>query len=235
MLKPGTDYVITEKLTVCEATADVVLDGAAVAIGGFHTLCADVGDIQDHPLSGYKAGDPLPTSLWNLHHRAKCGNNAGMVYDQTRDLWIDIYLFADLKRNIRHETLEKLALEAKKRLPTHEEFSSLAEGSNDQTNIKGSKYDPIAGGHVDTLGRRMISNIGCEDCAGLLWQWLSSVDPADPEYTLLAGGSWAYAASCGSRCRAASHSRWYTYSFCGARFVAEPLYPRTRRNKTNKR
>jgi hypothetical protein len=240
MLKPGTDYVITEKLTVCEVTADVVLDGSAVAIGGFHTLCDDVGDIQDHPLRGYKAGDPLPTSLWNLNHRAKCGNNAGLVYDPTMDLWVDIYLFASQGRKILHEKLDdyqKLALQASKRLPTHEEFSSLAAGSNDLTNIKGSKYDAISGGHVDTLGRRMISNIGCEDCAGLVWQWLSSVDPADSAYTLFAGGSWSIGASSGSRSRYAGLARSYAYADIGARFVAEPLYPRTRRTskKTKKR
>jgi hypothetical protein len=231
-LEPGQDYIITEKLTLTVASSDFN------AIGGFHTLCADVGDIQDHPLRGYIAGDPLPTSLWNLNHRAKCGNNAGMVYDQTRDLWIDIYLFSSPDRKIRHEPFfdyVTLAQEQGKRLPTHGEFSSLAEGSNELTNIRGSKYDVNTGGHVDTLERRMISDIGCEDCAGLVYQWLSSVDPADSKYQLLAGGLWTDAASAGSRCRFADSSRWSTATNAGARFVSEPLHPRNRRTAPTKR
>ena len=183
-LKPGQDYIITEKLELTVASSDFN------AIGGFHTLCADVGSIPGHPLSGYKSGDPLPGSLWNLNHRAKCKSNAGMVYDRVRDLWADIYLFHSLDRKIRHEKLSdyiKIGVECGKRLPTHEEFSSLAEGSNEMTNIRSRGYTPSPGGHVDTLGRRMISDIGCEDCAGLVWQWLSSVDPSNHDYTLLAG------------------------------------------------
>ncbi|WP_375655085.1 hypothetical protein [Bartonella sp. AA83SXKL] len=32
-------------------------------ISGFHTLCADVGEIEGHLLSGYQAGDVLPNSV----------------------------------------------------------------------------------------------------------------------------------------------------------------------------
>jgi len=225
-LLPGQDYIITKKLKLTIASSDFN------AIGGFHALCADVGDIPGHPLSGYKAGDPLPGSLWNLNHRAKCKSNGGMVYDRVRDLWVDIYLFSSPDRKIRHEMLEdyiKVGMECGKRLPTHEEFSSLAEGSNEMTNIGGSKYTPDTGWHVDTLGRRMISDIGCEDCAGLVWQWLSSVDPTNPSFRLVAGGPWSFAAYAGSRCRGARAYRWDTFTSLGARFVAEPLFPRERR------
>ena len=222
-LKPGRDYVIGSDLYLKDVTE---VDAAFSTIGGFHTLCADVGDIPGHPLSGYKAGDPLPGSLWNLNHRAKCESNAGMVYDRTRDLWVDIYLFSSPDRKIRHESFGnyvKLAQEQGRRLPTHEEFSSLAEGSNEMTNIQGSKYYDMTGGHIDTLSRRMISDIGCEDCAGLVWQWLSSADPSDPKYHLIAGGFWDNAANCGSRCRDAYNYRWNTSTHIGARFVAEPF------------
>jgi hypothetical protein len=219
-LQPGKDYIITDKLKLTIDSSDFN------AIGGFHTLCADVGDIPGHPLSGYKAGDPLPMSLWNLNHRAKCESNTGMVYDPKTDLWVDIYLFSSRGRKIRQEALDdyiKMGIRHGKRLPTHEEFSSLAEGSNELTNIQNSNYAPIAGGHVDTLGRRMISNIGCEDCAGLVWQWLSSVDPANSDYTLVAGGGWFSATNCGSRCRDAAYYRWNMSASHGARFVAEPV------------
>ncbi len=231
-LLPGQDYIITENLTL--KVEDSKDQGA---IGGFHTLCADVGNIPGHPLSGFYAGDPIPYSLWNQHHRAGCKSNAGMVYDDVRDLWVDIYLFSSANRNIIHETLENykdIGMRCGKRLPTHEEFSSLAEGSNELTNIRGSKYTPISGGNIDTQGRRMISNIGCEDCAGLIWQYLLSLDPADPEYTLFAGGYWNDAANAGSRCRNANNYRWTAYTSLGARFVAEPLFPRERRIQENK-
>ncbi|MCX5818434.1 MAG: hypothetical protein NT047_00750 [Deltaproteobacteria bacterium] len=229
MLKPGTDYVIGSDSLLKDARE---VDPAFSVVGGFHTLCADAGKIPGHPLSGYREGDPLPCSLWNLNHRAKCGNNAGMVYDRVRDLWVDIYLHSDPDRKIISESLdnyETIANKIGKRLPTHEEFSSLAEGSNELTNIAGSKFHPISGGHKDTLGQRMISDIGCEDCAGLVWQWLKTNDPSDESCRLIAGGGWNSAAICGSRCRAAYYYRWGATTSIGARFVSEPLNPRERR------
>lgn len=221
-LEPGRDYIITEDKTLLP----LLRESDHVAIGGFHTLCADV-EIPRHPLSGYRAGDPLPSSLWNLAHRAKCGNNAGMVYDRKRDIWVDIYLYSDPASGIISKSLgdyEKIAIELGKRLPKHKEFSSLAKGSNEMTNIEGSKFYPLAGGHKDTQGRRMISNIGCEDCAGLVWQWLQTKDRDDETRRLIAGGPWANATSCGSRYRFAYSDRVHAYSYFSARFVSEPLY-----------
>jgi hypothetical protein len=155
-----------------------------------------------------------------------------MVYDAALDLWVDIYLLSSPDRQIRHESFDGYVISGTKigkRLPTHDEFSSLAKGSNDLTNINESKYDPITGGHTDTLSRRMISDIGCEDCAGLVWQWLSSLDPANLDYRLIAGGDWGLAANAGSRCRYAGCYRWLTGTPLGARFVSEPLHPRKRR------
>jgi hypothetical protein len=48
---------------------------------GFHTLCANVGTIAGHTLTGYVANDVLPASIWDLRHRALNGNNEGLVYD----------------------------------------------------------------------------------------------------------------------------------------------------------
>ena len=202
-----------------------------IAIAGFHTLCVDVGEISGHCLSGYRAGDPLPSSFWNLHHRAKCGNNAGMVYDQRCDLWVDIYLYSASDKEIIHlslEEYEEIATKIGKRLPNSKEFDSLAAGSNEYTNIRGSKYHSISGGHIDTRGRRMISGIGCEDCAGLGWQWLKSNGPFDKNTGLLAGGCWDGGSSCGSRDRYANYSRWSPNLGVGARFVSAPLVPRSK-------
>jgi hypothetical protein len=59
-----------------------------------------------------------------------------------------------------------------KRLLTDTEFTSAATGSNEETNITGGADPGTTSGHVDTAGRRMISNIGCEDCCGVVVQWL---------------------------------------------------------------
>lgn len=59
-------------------------------IGGFHCLCADVGTITDHPLSGYVAGDILPCSIWDLNHRP-IGEPEGYAYDEGTDMWYSIY------------------------------------------------------------------------------------------------------------------------------------------------
>jgi hypothetical protein len=59
----------------------------------------------------------------------------------------------------------------KKRLSTDHEFQHFALGSNEETIIYEEEYPEYTGGHIDTDERRMISNIGCEDCVGALYQW----------------------------------------------------------------
>ena len=156
-------------------------------IGGVHCLCADVGTISGHTLSGYVAGDILPTSIWDLRHRAK-SDNAGMVYVPHTDLWWDIYLasFSGALQSVFGGTTADGASATKfhgekfneefskvlKRLPYRDEFVVAAWGSNEQTVIKGAADAGTTGGHVDTAGRRMISNWGLEDCCGFLWQWV---------------------------------------------------------------
>ena len=83
----------------------------------------------------------------------------------------------------------------------------------------------------------MISMWGAEDMCGLLWQWLeeyvgnasadwhiedgSSAAPFGKQYwnvyQLLAGGSWAYGAGCGSRCRDADYVRSGVHARIGGR------------------
>jgi len=152
-------------------------------IGGFHTLCVSVGTIAGHPLSDYVANDILPASIWDLKHRPVCSPE-GMVYDEKINKWVDIYLASGTgastasvyggtitdNRNWMDFVDDGHAVQ--KRLPTDEEFQSLAAGSNEETNIAGSADPVTTGGHSDTAGRRMISSIGCEDCAGAMWQWL---------------------------------------------------------------
>lgn len=233
-------------------------------IGGFHTLCANVGTISGHTLTGYLANDILPASIWDLRHRAANGNNEGLVYDARIHKWIMIYLASGTGASTASAYLGTISDNRDwmdfvddghaigMRLPTDHEFQSLAAGSNEETNIVGDADPGTTGGHLDTASQRMISDIGCEDCAGVLYQWLETnaarlddgtagnwynlAGAKGSFYTygtnlfgntqLLAGGHWYSGAFCGSRCRSAYYFRWATYSTIGARFLAEPLLGR---------
>jgi hypothetical protein len=152
-------------------------------MGGFHTLCVSVGVIAGHTLTGYVANDILPASVWDLKHRPR-SNPEGMVFSEAISKWVDIYLAsgtgastASVYNGTISDTRTWLDFiddggAVKKRLLDDIEFQLVAAGSNEQTNITSSADPVTTGGHVDTAARRMISNIGCEDCAGAMWQWL---------------------------------------------------------------
>ena len=156
-------------------------------IGGFHCLCKDVGIIEGHALSGYVAGDILPATRWDLEHRPK-GSPEGFAYEELTDCWIAIYLpswdgtklvsvyngvIADgsSAKKWHGEAFYEQFVKQGMRLVWRHEFQMGAKGSNEQTDIQGSSDPNTTGGHVDTAGRRMISNIGLEDCCGVLWQF----------------------------------------------------------------
>jgi hypothetical protein len=180
-----------------------------------------------------------------------------MVYDSGINKWVDIYLISGTgvsTTSVKGGTISDIrdwmdfvddVHAVKKRLLTDEEFQSIAAGSNEETNISGSADPATTGGHVDTASRRMISNIGCEDCAGVMWQWLLDQSyRADGttwawydlpgakgsiyrqgtygDVKLLAGGNWYSAAYAGSRARYAHHYRWITITIIGGRCLAEP-------------
>lgn len=229
-------------------------------IGGFHTLCTNVGTIASHDLTGYLANNILPKSIWDLTHRP-ISAPAGMVYDEGSDIWVDIYLAsgtgastASVNGGTISDTRDWMDFvddghAVKKQLLTDEQFQSIADGSNEETNILGSADPVTTGGHSDTASRRMISNIGCEDCAGALYQWLQTPSARLDDGTaagwynlagakgsfytygtnkygntqLRAGGDWAYGANCGSRCRSAGDFRWNASTDVGGRFGAKPL------------
>ena len=259
---PTTD---TEPVTICSANATYPSGYTAAnsrKVGGFHCLCVAAGTIAGHPLSDYAQGDILSASIWDLNHRP-ISAPAGMIYNEDINLWVDIYLASGTgasttsangavitdTRNWMDFVDDGHAV--KKRLLSDEEFQSIAAGSNEETNIAGSADPGTTGGHSDTTPRRMISNIGGEDCCGGLYQWLRDQswradalpDTGDPAWAwydlpgakgslykqgthgdvkLRAGGGWNNAAFCGSRYRDASGSRWHTYSDVGARFGAKP-------------
>ena len=192
-LAAGTDYYIyacTDGTTLsfkvsANSTVPTGFDAAhSRKIGGFHTLCVAVGAIGGHTLTNYAVKDILPQSIWDLKHRAKSLINVGLVYDSAIQKWVDIYLQSGTgtgttsvnggtitdTRNWMDHVDDGNAVG--KRLLRDGEFQSIAAGSNKETNIAGSGDPGTTGGHSDTAGRRMISNIGCEDCCGALQQWL---------------------------------------------------------------
>lgn len=230
-------------------------------IGGFHCLCADVGTISGHTLSGYVAGDILPASVWDLIHRPRCSPEA-MVYCDKVDFWVDIYLNSwdgnklvsvykgvtadgtSTKKFHGELFVDELA-KLNKRLPPRRVFQAIMKGSNERTNVKGSTDVNTTGGNVDTAGRRMISNYGCEDGCGFLWQWSdelgfaggsewtdsvynSSVDSErigqtyGTLYRALLGGRWDHGGSCGSRSVDCDISSARVYAYCGGRGACEP-------------
>lgn len=230
-------------------------------IGGFHCLCKDVGVIEGHTLSGYVAGDILPATRWDLEHRPK-GNPEGFAYEELTDCWIAIYLpswdgtklvsvyngvIADgssTKKWHGEAFYEQFAKQGM-RLVWRHEFQMGAKGSNEQTSIQGSSDPNTTGGHVDTAGRRMISNIGLEDCCGVLWQfsmdlgfaggsgWTNSVYNSSVDdrsygqtygtlYRLLLGSSWSHGANCGSRSAICSDSSAAVYVDGSSRGASEP-------------
>lgn len=230
-------------------------------IGGFHCLCKDVGVIEGHTLSGYVAGDILPATRWDLEHRPK-GNPEGFAYEELTDCWIAIYLpswdgtklvsvyngvIADgssTKKWHGEAFYEQFAKQGM-RLVWRHEFQMGAKGSNEQTSIQGSSDPNTTGGHVDTAGRRMISNIGLEDCCGVLWQfsmdlgfaggsgWTNSVYNSSVDdrsygqtygtlYRLLLGSYWNDGANCGSRSANCADSSAYVDVFSSSRGASEP-------------
>lgn len=212
--RAGKDFYIYACEPSSGITPDLILSASSTypdgytadnsrKIGGFHCLCEDVGTITGHDLSDYVQGDILPASVWDLNHRP-ISDPEGMVWDEKSNLWWDIYLasWSSGLQSVYDATIvdggsdpelhwynfaEEFA-EVKKRLPFQHEFMSAALGSPQETNISGSADPGTTGGHEDTAGRRIISNIGCEDMTGVLWQW-----GADGGATNDVGSSWSVA------------------------------------------
>jgi hypothetical protein len=177
-------------------------------IGGFHTLCADVGsgityvyggETKDHPLNGYVAADILPYSVWCLNHRP-FSEPEGMVYIPTLDFWCDIYLQSGsgvntksayqgaITRSRQYVDFVEDQFCVKKELLDDGEFAAAMLGSNEQTNVSGGNEAGAtsggSGGRKDTAQRRMISAYGVEEGCGSLWQWLRTTTAGGVDGTM---------------------------------------------------
>ena len=160
-------------------------------IGGFHCLCAAIGNISGHSLSGYAAGDIIPSSVWDLYWRAT-SQNEGMSYDDGVGFWVDIYLpswdgnklvsvyggvIVDgySAKAMHGELFVEEAGRVGKFLIDRAEFMVITRGTPQKTNISGSADPNTTGGHVDTNGVRIVSNSGIEDLCGVMWQWTRDI------------------------------------------------------------
>jgi len=158
-------------------------------IAGFHCLGVACGTnvAVAHSLRGYAQGDILPLSVWNLHFKSQAiSGNVGQVYNTETGKWAGIYPVSGSTSaptivyggTILVSTDWNNAVDAGKVLgmflPSDHGFQSQAAGSNEQTVISGAAMPSPATtiGYVDSAGTRMISNIGCELCCGLVWSWL---------------------------------------------------------------
>jgi hypothetical protein len=260
MCQPVSGTVPVVKISANSTVPSGYSASTSRKVGGFHCLCVAVGTISGHTLTGYLAGDVLPLSVWDLKFRAESGNE-GMVYASGISAWVDIYLISGTgvstasvngatisDTRSQYAFVDDCALVNKRLLFDHE-FTYIATGSNEATNITASADPVTTTGHSDTAGRRMISNIGCEDCAGALWQWLNDsltpVQGADYAtgvafgwkdvtgtrgqvnsqgtygfYKLIAGGGWTFGAKCGSRARILSTWAWFANADIGSRALS---------------
>jgi len=267
---PSSGYVPDIKISVNSTNPTGYTTSTSRKIGGFHCVPANMTslpgghDFISHVQGDIHCGDGRSGSIWDLLHRPKgIAAPEGMTWCEEANVWVMIYLIsgtgvstASVNGGTISDTRDWMDFvddlgSIGCRMPTDREFQLFAAGSNEETNITGSADPGTTGHHLDTAGRSMISNCGCLDCCGVVYQWLSdqsfrvdgltdpTVDPAWEWYNLPgakgslykqgtygdvklpAGGSWSNGPSCGSRCRNASRYRWYASSAIGARAVVE--------------
>ena len=212
--------------------------GTCRKIGGFHCLCADVGTITNHSLTGFLAGDILPMSIWDQVNRPTCSPE-GMVRHPLLPWWCDIYLqsgtgkdsgsfFGENFTATRNwmDFTDDLAAVGKQML-SDQLFATFASGSNEKTNIVGSANPVTGGGHVDTANRRMVSDVGVEDACGVIYQWIDEQrgqirglpdtgDPAFAYYTLPGNKGSMYIQGNNDVALLAS-GLWNSGAYCGSR------------------
>ena len=247
-------------------------------IGGFHGLCATVGTATQsyggnftadaHPYYNYTVGNVLKTSVWDKFKHRPIAEPEGMVYCEELGIWVDIYAASHAiaptagvpSDSIQSKfntgiTVSRSQMDfqddfvrLKKRLPSDQEFSALAFGTAEESDLNG--VSPVAtgsGGHTATRGNlvRMISYCGAEGCAGAGWQWLETstvYSNAGTDgwqnystkgswysagnmalYVLFAGGSWLNSSEAGSRSRHSHVLRSLVRGDGGARGVSDSM------------
>ena len=129
-------------------------------------------------------------SIWTHKHRPKCAPE-GMLY-LSGGVWVDIYLSSDdgaggllsvfnalpvsgLESLSWYAAVSRLAMAGKRPL-SYNEFVQAAAGSPSGTS-SGNQNAWSSASERATTGfvTNAVSSIGCRDCVGNLWEWLSDV------------------------------------------------------------
>ncbi len=230
--------------------------------GAGDVLPASIWDLQHRPIGepegyAYDDGTDMWYSIYGLSWTGTWGSAtatmAGRAADDTLKLvskynaeWAD----GASSEKWHCWKFEQILARQKQRLPYQREFVAASLGSNQGTNIYGSADPVTTGGHKDTGNRRMISNIGLEDCCGDHWQWGADVGSATHAsstyadafdandkyaggqvygtvYRPVFGGAWGSAARCGSRASGWGGGALALGAGVGARGASEPLRKRS--------
>lgn len=199
-------------------------------IGGFHTECVNVGDIADHPLSGWLAGDIIPSSVWTLWHKPAIASPSGMYYHKKLDGWRPIYVQSGTMENTTFEynatvtrsrsgwdhevDLGLVGLE----FPTSTQFTIASLGVQPLKAVMGKAESSCtkAGGWQDETGRRMVTNEGEESTCGGLWEILR-------DFSASGGSGWNTSGAntltsprqYGTVYRLMGGGSWYDSGYCG--------------------
>jgi len=181
-LVPGKDYYIylcdddngtnvpSIKITDAPDAPEGYTDDSSRKVGGFHTLCEDTPFMTTHGLSDYRAGDPLPASVWDLNHRPLTCSPEGMVYHKESNLWVDIYLGAEGDGKSSYGSIIKFSrswydsvriLQASgKRMLTDVEFSMVMAGSPEEQAIRAGNNRVLTGlNYKERFGIVVIKNL----------------------------------------------------------------------------
>jgi hypothetical protein len=129
-------------------------------------------------------GDILQYSIQDLDNRPRIGFAPGMVKSKALPLWYDIYLASDdgasgaasvnganyLDTITWYDCVDR-GNKVGKRMLRYDEFMDMAAGTPEEEDMGSEQH--TTGGHSipDGSTERVISDIGAEDCAGVLRQW----------------------------------------------------------------
>ena len=188
-LVPNASYNGVELKVSLNSTAPTgYTPGNTRRVGGWHTLCVDVGDTStwapDHKLNGWLAGDILPQSVWTLYHRPYASPNNTIYIPCGIPFWRTIYDHSGSMLTTNFEyggtvTRSKSfyghmidMMYAGYILPTYEQVAISGFDCEPLKGVMGKAEASIttAGGHVNESNHRIVSSYGAEDCAGCTWK-----------------------------------------------------------------
>ena len=174
----GTDYYVY----ACDSGGALVfkISTASTYPSGFDANNSrKIGLFHNNP-----DGDILQYSIQDLNNRPKIGFAPGMVKSKALPLWCDIYLASDdgasgavsvynanyLDTINWYDSVDR-GNKAGKRLLIYSEFMDMAAGTPEEEDMGTEQH--TTGGHSipDGSQARVVSDIGAEDCAGVLCQW----------------------------------------------------------------